>query len=475
MAKITLTLFSDEEKHRIHTASLWLLEEVGLMVLDSEAVDILAGAGAKVDGKTKRVRFPADMVEEAVRHAPSEVRLYGRQTDRCVHLKPGCVFYTTNGYATNLYDPESGSRHLVDQKDLAYITQLADSLEQVDVYSVMATPNDTPPETNDRYQLAISLANSTKHIWNTAYGRDGVRDAVEMAAAVRGSREALRQYPLITLDLTTLSPLTLDERQAGTMIEGARHELPIGISPGPIAGATGPVTLAGTVVQANAELLGAITLCQTVRPGLPVIFTQYTRSLDMTTGGVTMGGPEFSLLRVATAEMSRYYGLPSRGGGMIADAKAADAQMGAEKMLNCLMASLAGLTIIAGVGQADFINTVRPDLMLIDNEIISLVRRILQGLDASPQSLALEVIAEVGPGGNYLAHDHTASHFRKELWIPRLWDRKTWSVWEQEGGKDVARRAADRLKTWKPSVPPLPTEAETAIWEVVHAADARPK
>jgi trimethylamine--corrinoid protein Co-methyltransferase len=473
LEKLTLNLLSEEEKIRVHTASLQLLEEVGLQILDAEAVDILSGAGAAVDRASKRVRFPAELVEEAVHQAPSEIDLYGRDMSRSVHLSPGAVFYTTNGYATNVYDPSCGQRHEIRQEDLAYITQLADSLDQVDIYSVLATPCDTPPETNDRYQLAISLANTTKHIWNTAYGPEGVRDAVEMATAVRGSREALRQYPLITLDLTTLSPLTLDERQAGTMIEGARQELPIGISPGPIAGATGPVTLAGTLVQANAEVLGAITLCQTVRPGLPVIFTQYTRSLDMATGGVTMGGPEFSLLRVATAEMSRYYRLPSRGGGMIADAKAVDAQMGAEKMLNCLMASLAGLTILAGVGQADFINTVRPDLMLIDNEIISVVRRVLQGLDASHESLALDVIAEVGPGGNFLAHDHTASHFRKELWIPKLWDRKTWSVWEQEGSKDVGRRAADRLKTWKPSVPPLPAEAVTAIWDVVRAADAR--
>lgn len=473
MAEISLQLLSDDEKAQIHAGSLRLLEDVGLQVLDAEGLEILAGAGAAVDAASRRVRFPPDVVEHAVRHAPPEVDLFGRDPRDQVHLGTDEVFYTTNGYATKIYDPLRGERREVRQDDLAWMTQLADSLDQVDLYSVLATPCDAPPETNDRYQMAISLANTTKHIWNTAYGRDGVRDAVEMASAIRGSRDGLRQYPLLTLDLTTLSPLTLDERQAGTMIEGARQGLPIGLSPGPIAGATGPVTLAGTLVQANAEVLGAIALCQIVRPGVPVIFTQYTRTLDMATGGVTMGGPEFSLLRIATAEMSKYYHLPSRGGGLITDAKTPDAQMGAEKMLNCLTASLAGLTILAGVGQADFINTVRPDLMLIDNEIISLTRRLLRGMEITPESLAMQVIADVGPGGNFLAHDHTATHFRRELWFPRLWDRKPWAVWEQEGGKDVARRAADRLAEWKPSVPPLPAEVEGAIWETVHAADAR--
>jgi trimethylamine--corrinoid protein Co-methyltransferase len=372
-----------------------------------------------------------------------------------------------------MFDPASGSRHPMTQEDLAYATRLADAMDQIDLYSVIGTPHDAPAETNDRTQLAISLLNTTKHIWNTAYGREGVGDAVRMASAVRGGREALRRYPLFTLDLTTLSPLQLDGRQAGTMVAGAREGLPIGISPGPIAGATGPVTLAGTLTQANAELLGAITLVQTTNPGTPVIFTQYTRNLDMATGSVTMGGPEFSLLRVATAEMAAYYNLPSRGGGLIADAKAVDAQMGAEKMLNCVLASLSGLTVLAGAGLVDFINTFRPDQLLVDNEIISSTRRLLEGIRIDGEAIAAEVIAQVGPGGNYLAHDHTAANFRRELWFPRLWDRRPWSVWEEQGEKDVARRAADRLASLDHRPPPLPANVEAEIWGIVREAESR--
>ncbi len=388
-------------------------------------------------------------------------------------MREGHVYYTTNGYAVQFYDPELGQRRVIDQESLAYITRLADWLDQIDIYAVMGTPEDAPAATNDRYQMAIALVNTTKHIWNTAYGPEAVRDQVCMAAAVRGGREALAQYPLFTLDLTVVSPLELDGRQASTMVEGARQGLPINISPGPIAGATAPVTLAGCTTQAIAEVLGAITLVQLVRPGNPVILTQYTRTLDMASGGVTMGGPEFSLLRACTAEMARFYKIPSRGGGMITDAKVGDAQMGAEKMMGCLIPTLAGLNIVAGMGQVDFINTVRPDVMVIDNEIVRAVRHFARGFAVHEETIARGLIAQVGPGGNYLATDHTRRHYRQELWSSKLWDRKPWVKWEAAGSKDVSRRAWEIIKQSKHSVPALAGDVQQAIWDVVRSADER--
>lgn len=471
MERLNLQLLSDEEQEQIHEASIEILEKVGMVVMYTEALELLAGAGAIVDFATRRVRFPAELVQFALEQAPNEVRLYGRDPSQYVDLRKGNVYYSTSGYATMMFDPTTGSRREITQADLAWMTRLADGLDQVDIHAVMGTPADVPPETNDRYQLAIALTNTTKHIWNTAYGKEGVEDALRMAAAVRGSFEELRRYPLLTLDLTTLSPLQLDERQAGTMVSGARAGLPIGVSPGPIGGATGPVTLAGTLTQANAEFLGALTLCQVTQPGVPVIYTQWTRSLDMALGSVAMGGPEFSLLRIATAEMARYYQLPSRGGGLMADAKAVDAQMGVEKLNNCLMASLAGLNVVAGVGQTDFINTVRLDQMFIDNEIISLVRRMTRGIQVNPETIAIGVIDEIGPGGNYLAAEHTVNHFRRELWFPKLFDRKVWSVWEADGALDIAARARQKLVANKHIVPPLEEAVTREIWGIVQAAD----
>ena len=473
MEKISMQLLSKEEQDRIHTASLEILEQVGMAVMDREALELLAGAGAKVDFPAQRVRFPASLIQYALEKAPGEVKLYGRDINQVVHLRPGSVYYSTSGYAVWVYDPATGKRREMSKEDLAWVTRLADGLDQVDIYALLGTPVDAPPETNDRYQLAIALANTRKHIWNTAYGKEGVEDAVRMSAAVRGSREALRQYPLFTLDLTVLSPLQLDERQASTMIAGARHWIPIGASPGPIGGATSPVTLAGTLTQANAEFLGALALCQVTQPGIPVIYTQWTRSLDMASGSVAMGGPEFSLLRIATAEMARYYGLPSRGGGMMADSKAADAQMGMEKMLNCLMASLAGLNVVAGVGQTDFINTVRADQMFIDNEMISLVKRMCRGINVNDDTIAVDAIRQVGPGGNYLAAEHTVANFRQELWFPRLFDRKIWAVWEEEGAQDIAARARQKVASAKQNVPPLDEAVSKEILDIVSQADRR--
>lgn len=157
----------------------------------------------------------------------------------------------------------------------------------------------------------------------------------------------------------------------------------------------------------------------------------------------------------------------------MADAKAADAQMGAEKLLNCLMASLAGLNVVSGVGQTDFINTVRPDQMFIDNEIISLVRRMCRGIKVTDDTLAYDVIREIGPGGNYLAADHTVLNFRNELWFPKLFDRKVWSVWEDEGALDIAARASRKVIESKHEVPPLDESVSRDIWQVVSEADRR--
>ena len=473
LGTITLQLLSNEEQEQIHSASLELLEEVGLVVDEPEALELLDGAGARVDLHRRRVRFPASLVQSALEASPAEVKLYGRDTSDVVHLKQGNVYYSTSGYAIRVFDPGSGECREMNRADLEWITELSDGLDQVDIHAVLGTPYDVPSATNDRYQLAIALAKNTKHIWNTAYGKEGVRDAVRMASAMRGSRQALREYPLLTLDLTTLSPLQLDGRQARTMIEGARQGVPLGISPGPIGGATGPVTMAGTLTQANAEFLGALTLCQSVQPGIPVIYTQWTRSLDMATGRVAMGGPEFSLLRIANAEMARFYGLPSRGGGLMADSKTPDAQMGVEKLLNCLTAAMVGLNVVAGVGQTDFINTVRPDQMLIDNEIISIVRHMCRGIEVNADTIAKDVIAQIGPDGNYLTTDHTVTHFRQELWFPTLWDRQTWTAWAEAGAKDVGARAAERLATASHKVPPLDPAVEQAIWELVREADQR--
>ena len=474
MARIQLQFLSDEEKQSIHNAALELLEKVGLRIVDAEARAILADAGARVDSSTQRVRFPGHLVESARQKVPSEFTLYGRDlqdSKRVVHLKPGNVYYSTNGYAVHWYDPESAVRRPITQEDLAWITRLADAQDQLDIMATIGTPVDAPAETNDRYQQVISLLNSTRPILNTAYGKQGVRDNVEIAAIVRGSREALRQYPLWVVDLTTLSPMELDERQASTMVEAARQGVPIGISPGPIAGATGPVTLAGNTAMATAELLGAITLVQTVRPGTPVLYTSYTRSLDMSSGQLAMGGPEFALQRIATAEMARYFSIPSRGGGLISDAKAVDAQLGAEKLLGCLLPSLAGLTVVAGFGMVDSLNTVWPEVFLIDNEIVSAVRHTLKSFEVNNETISQEVIAEVGPGGNFLTTQHTLDHFKQELWFTRLWERRPWEVWEKDGRLDVAQRAWKMIRSRTYTVPPLEQKAVQAMWEVVHAAD----
>jgi trimethylamine--corrinoid protein Co-methyltransferase len=193
----------------------------------------------------------------------------------------------------------------------------------------------------------------------------------------------------------------------------------------------------------------------------------------MGTGNISMGGPEFSLLRIATTEMAKHYKIPSRGGGLFSDSKVADAQLGVEKMMNCLTSSLAGLGVVAGMGMAGLSNTICPNVLLIDNEIIRVVRHMIRGIPINAETISKEIIMEVGFGGNYLVHEHTAMNFRKELWFPKIWDRKVWSTWAEEGAHEISVRTHQMINNYQHEQPALDDEIKQAIWEIVSAADQR--
>ena len=471
----TLNLLTDAEANRVHEASLRILSEVGLRVDDEEARSYLGAAGAQVNLQSNVVRFPAHVVEQALRSTPSTLRLYDRNQASYTEVAAGRVCFGSSGYAVYVYDLDSGQRRQVLRSDLADMTRLVDSLEHCAIVGILGTPSDVPELTVDRHQMAITLQNTQKHILAEATGHDGAADVIAMAVAVTGSLEKLRERPIFTFDVTVSSPLMLSESPAQVLIEGAKAGIPMGISSGPMAGATSPVTLGGTLAMANAETLAGLVLTQVVSPGAPVIYTSWSRSLDMRVANVTMGSPEFALLRVCTAQMARYYNLPSRGGALMTDSKIPDAQAGYEKMQTCLLSALAGLSIVAGIGQTDFIKTMSFEQAIIDNEIAHMTQRILAGIAVSDATLAVDVIKNVGPGGNFLSTDHTLEHFRAELQDPLLSDRFLYEQWQAKGAPiaDARAKAVARHVLATHSVPQLPDSVIKGIGAILQRADAR--
>ena len=474
LPRTKLEILSRDELSQIHHASLEILASVGVRVDDPPTRKMLSESGAQVDERKGTVRIPETLAIEALKDAPKEFTLYGRDGSSPVELGQWDTYFTTGGYATYVYDLTTGTRREVTSRDLADAVRLADALPDCDLLANLpAAPRDVPQVALDRYQWAIGLTNTSKHVLSEARGYDSVNDAIAMATAITGSTDALKKRPIITFDVATISPLSHDRLQTQEMVGGARHGVPVSIGTGPMAGASSPVTLVGTMVVANAEFLSALVILQITSRGAPVIYSSWARHLDQRTANVTMGTPEFALLRVCQAQLGRYYGLPTRGGGLVTDSKAVDAQSGYEKMVTCLVPAMAGLNIVAGMAMCDSLNTMSFEQFIIDSEVVGLTRRILDGISVSPEKIATDLIKSIGPGGSFLGTKHSLKHFREELWMPQISDRTTWSQWHERGEKSAQVRAHETAKkildSHQPS--PLPADVEKKIWSVVREAE----
>lgn len=476
MTRTKLEILKRDELTQIHDASLEILANAGVHVDDSAAREMLREAGAQVEESKRIVKIPENLICEALRKAPKEFALYGRDGAEPLKLGQWDTYFTTGGYATYVYDLSAGARREVTSRDLADAVRLADALPNCDLLANLpAAPRDVPQTTLDRHQWAIGLTNTRKHVLSEARGYDSVKDAIAMAAAIAGSTDALKKRPIITFDVTTISPLTHDRLQTQEIVGGARSGIPVSISSGPMAGASSPVTLAGTMTQANAEFLSGLVISQFASPGAPVIYACWARHLDQKTANVTMGTPEFALLRVCQAQLGRYYGLPTRGGGLVTDSKIVDTESGYEKMATCLIPAIAGLNIVAGMAMVDSLNTMSFEQFILDEEIVGFVRRILNGIDITAEKIAADLIKTMGPGGSFLGTRHSLKHFREELWMPQISDRTTWSQWHDRGEKRAEGRAREAAKKILASHQPsaLPADVEKKIWSIVREAEIR--
>jgi len=471
--KPEVRFLSPEELERLHRAALDLLDRVGMRLPAQKAQEGLVRAGARLGGGDV-VRIPPELVEEALAKAPrrEEVVLHGRRPEddfSFVDHRPALACMTM---ATSVIDPFSGKKRPADNDDLARLTRLADQLDRVAVNGGLVTPQEVPGAINDWYTWATTLKHTTKPITGGVYGARGVEDAVEMASLACGSRERFLERPFISGWVLTLPPLGIDRASLEALMELGRFKIPAVVSSGPILGTTSPVTLAGTMAQAHAEILACLTVSQTLHPGAPVIYTSFARGMDMKSGAVSMACPEFAVLKVGLAQLGRSLGLPVRMPAMLRDAKRLDAQAGFETGM------VAGLTCLA----ADLMDGMQldmdlvvdyPDLLFCD-EAMAALRRLARPLAVDRDSLALEIIEEVGPGGSFLTHRHTFNLFRTELWQPGLFERRNWQSWEAEGAKEIHRVCLERVREMlaKKPEPLLPPEVEAAIDQVVERARA---
>jgi len=441
-----LEVLSREEIHQIHISTLEVLEEVGVKVEYKSALELMADNGCKVNFNKKIVKVPEYVLRKFLQFAPSKITLYGKKPDFDVILDDSNTVYTMGGAgATHVLDL-NGDRRPATLKDLADLTRLQDVLENMHIAHFLVLPQDIPQEGSDRIVFATMLKHTQRPHHTIPAGIQGIRDHIKIASIVAGDTNRLMQRPFYLENVCLESPLYHPKERVEELMEIAKYGIPMLVEEDALAGATTPFTIAGTLVEQNANILCAIILAQMVNPGTPCIYSIDSGIMDMRVGNFSAAAPESTLLHIATNQMAHFYHLPFQGGNTC-DSKLPDAQMGYERALHFLALALGGCNIIhVATGNLEQMRLASYEQCLIDNEILGATFRIVKGITVDKDTLAVEVLKEVGPGGNFLAHNHTLKYLRKTRWMPKLTDRKNWEAWEADGAKDMRDRARDEAK-----------------------------
>ncbi|MDY7041141.1 MAG: trimethylamine methyltransferase family protein [Chloroflexota bacterium] len=464
---VRLTVLTNEEVEAIHQATLRILSEVGILLAQPRALEVLTEAGATMWGE--RVLLSPDLVEWAVAQCPSQVTIRGRG-GKTVMLGDGSLHWHNLGGARDIYDPRTGQRRPATVQDVHDSARLLDALDSVTTITPFFTPQDVPGPLMSLAMYRHTLPHTTKPVQGPgAQTAAEVRYVARMAAVIGPPAEVL------TLGISPVSPLFFPDDVAEAMLETARLGIPLGPLPCPIAGATAPMSLAGSLAQQNAEVLASVVLAQSVRPGLPIIYCGRLAMMEPRTGISVWGGVELGLASAATVQIAHRYGLPVNVYGLSTNGHVMDLQNGYERALNAIVPALAGADELSGIGEMDAGVASSYAQMVCDNEIAANVHRLLRGFAADEEALAVEVIAAVMDGPrNFLGQQHTVRYLRAgEILHTRLSDRRTWEEWDRAGRDGIAERAQAEVEQLlaEHEVPPLTEEQKRELQEILWEAE----
>ena len=426
----------------IHAASLQILAETGIHVPNQAALEIFRQAGASLDGE--RVRLSRGLVEDGLASVPHTVLLAGRDSAQDLLLSGQLVHFGTGGSPSFVLTPGTNQARQATLQDVADLALLAERLNDVDFFVLPVTPSDLPLPAIAVNRFYAALAHTHKHIMGGLIDLQGAQDVFELGVLLAGSAEALRQRPFIScMTSWMISPLTFDPHVTDILTFWSKKGLPVALSSAPMAGSTSPITLAGTLTQLNAEQLAGIAYTQLVRKGAPVLAGYIPGQMNLRSGGYLGGTPEFALMQAGAAQLARFYDVPIYCSAGMTDSKIPDEQAGYEKMLTLLLTALSGASFIHhAVGMLENMNLVSYEQMVLDNDIVQMVKRVLAGIETSPAHLAVEAIQRVGPGSHYLEDEHTLQFMRQEYIAPPLSDRQNRANWQEAGALDSRARAA---------------------------------
>ncbi|MEL7563813.1 MAG: trimethylamine methyltransferase family protein [Dehalobacterium sp.] len=453
-----LKLFSDAQIEALHLTTLKVMERTGVFVESQKALKIFADNGANVNYDTNIVKFPAYIVEEAIRCAPGSVLLAGRNPKNDIVLEGDKVHFCSFGEAVSVIDPFSGQLRKAVKDDVCTYAKIVDALDNFAMCWDSLVPSDVDGQLYNLHSFEAYLNNTSKNCCVATPDGNIARLAIEMGAAVVGGKEKIKERPIFLAGTCPQSPLFYHEGLCDAIIELSMVGAPIIIMSAATCGGTGPVTLAGTIVVHNAELLTGLILSQLVLRGTPFLYGSCTSILDLRKANATFGCPELGMISAAVAKLTQHYKIPNVVAGFWTDSKVTDMQSGHEKTLNSIIPALAGANMVFGTGGIEGGLTLSYGQLVADNEFAGMIKRVLRGIPVNEEHLALDLIHSVGPRGNFLAEEHTIKYMKECQSQPKMLDRGNRSEWSGLGAKDMAARCDDEarriLEEHKPE--PLP-------------------
>jgi len=463
-----LILLSDDELERIHDTSLRILQEIGIRVLSKKVQSLLAENGVEVDSARSIVKIPRSLVEEAIRKAPKEIVLCGRNRKFDLRLpSKDFTFIATSGYAIFIRDLETGKKRMTKASDLRDFAILADYLDEVDFFDSIVAPTELPPSVQTVHSLAISFECTEKHVLNRALNEKQAKWQIKLASAVVGNKEKLRKRPIFCSVNCPVSPLLFEEGSSEAMVELARAGIPVVPMSMALCGSTAPATIVGTLAVVNAENLAALAILQCSDSGAPMIYCAESTSANMRTGDINYQAPELSLIAAGATQMARLYKLPcyTTSIGMDETPNDWESLIGASERLALIQ--LGRGDISAGLGSLENAESSALEQVILDVEAWEQAKAYLRRFKVDEETLGFDAISKVGPGGNFLGLKHTLQHFQEEIWL-----EKETTILPSTSGSLIERAKEKARQILASHVPlQLDEEVKNEIDQILHECE----
>lgn len=441
---VSMRILTEDQIHEIRQAAFDIIEHVGFKCLHKEVHKMMGQAGAVI--KDNIIRIPRFIVQECLVTVPKGWTIFDRNGNRAMEVEGEKSYYGTSTGSPNTRDAFTGEIRKTTIQDIQMGAKVADYLPHIDFVMPMGTAQDVPADAAELHEFPALAANTTKPAVFLGYTALGCEYVFEMAAVIAGGQENLRQKPFLIAYPEAIAPLFFPEEVVERIFVAADRYMPQLPGSTVQAGATGPVTIAGMITQMTAESLIHITIAQLRKKGCPVAMSANAGILNMKTALMAMGAPENNLALAAQAEVARSFNLPTWGLAGATDAKVLDAQAGAESALSIMSQGLSGLNLIHDVGYMAAGMICSLEQLVLGNEIVGMTKRFVEGITVTKETLARQVIQDVGPGGHFLGQQHTMDHFKKELWHAKLMNQDSISTWEKAGRPTMEDRVKKELR-----------------------------